>query len=94
MEYCPLGNDQLQEFGVNPSIHAMRTGPVPWIGLKVNFVKGSYKTKHGVGQGVDWYSSTTDSASGLTLTVEQLTFAALGSNRLVKVDYNNVRYHK
>jgi len=94
MEYCPLGNDQLQEFGVNPSIQAMRTGPVPWVGLMVDFVKGSYKTEHGVVRGVDRYSTTTDSASGLTLTVERYTFTALGSNRLVKVDYNDVRYHK
>ena len=80
MEYCPLGNDQLQEFGVNPSIQAMHTGPVPWVGLKVDFVKGSYKSEHGVVRGVDRYSSTMDGASGLTLTVERYTFTALGSN--------------
>ncbi|KAE9405451.1 hypothetical protein BT96DRAFT_988488 [Gymnopus androsaceus JB14] len=80
MEYCPLGNDQLQEFGVNPSIQAMRTGPVPWVGLMVDFVIGSYKSEHGVVRGVDRYSTTTDSESGLTLTVERYTFTALGSN--------------
>lgn len=90
LEYCPLDNDQLQEFGIDSSIQAMRTGPVPWLGLKVDFVKGGYKGEYGVVRGVDRCSS----ASGLILTVERYTFAALGSNQLIKVDYNDVRCHK
>lgn len=90
LEYCPLDNDQLQQFGMDSSIHAMRTGPVPWLGLKVDFVKGSYKGEFGVVRDVNRYSSR----SGLLLTVERYIFAPNGSNRLVKIDYNDVRYHK
>ncbi|KAE9389831.1 hypothetical protein BT96DRAFT_1002877 [Gymnopus androsaceus JB14] len=94
LDYSPLQEDQLLEFGVNPSIHAMCTGPVPWIGVKVDFIDGNYKGEYGVVRGVDHYKTDIEKKSGLMLTVERYTFAALGSNRLVKVDYNNVRYHK
>ncbi|KAE9390814.1 hypothetical protein BT96DRAFT_1001952 [Gymnopus androsaceus JB14] len=94
LDYSPLQEDQLLEFGVNPSIHAMCTGPVPWIGVKVDFIDGNYKGEYGVVQGVDRYKTDVEKKSGLMLMLERYTFAALGSNRLVKVDYNDVRYCK
>ena len=93
-DYSPLQEDQLHEFGVNPLFYAMCTGPVPWVGFKVDFVHKNYKSEYGVVQGVDRYQTDNKKKSGLMLMVERYTFTALGSNQLVKVDYDDVRYHK
>ena len=97
LESLPLHDHQLKSFSVNSTFEAMRTGPVPWVGLLVDFVKGEYKTEHGAVRDVNRYavdSQNPQGRSGLTLTVERYTFSANSSNRLVKVDYNAVRYHK
>lgn len=97
LESLPLHDHQLKRFSVNSTFEAMRTGPVPWVGLLVDFVKGEYKSEHGAVRDVNRYavdSQNPQGRSGLTLTVERYTFSANSSNRLVKVDYNAVRYHK
>ncbi|KAE9389042.1 hypothetical protein BT96DRAFT_413986 [Gymnopus androsaceus JB14] len=93
----PLHDHQLERFSVNSTFEAMRTGPVPWVGLLVDFVKGEYKTEHGAVRDVNRYvvdPHNPQGRSGLTLTVERYTFSANSSNQLVKVDYSAVRYHK
>jgi transcription elongation factor len=84
-------------FKINPSIEAMRTGPVPWLGLMVDFVKGEYKGQHGAIRDVNRYyydSTKMKGRSGIMLTVERYVFTMNSSNTLVKVDYDAVRYHR
>jgi len=74
----------------------MRTGRVPWVGMKVSMVNsGEYKGQRGIVRDVTPYRldpRTPKKHSGLTITVERLVMGPSGSNQLVKVDYENVRY--
>ena len=74
----------------------MRTGRVPWVGMKVAIVNCSeYKSQSGIVWDVIRYRpdpQTPKKRSGLTITVERLVMGPSGSNQLVKVDYENVRY--
>ena len=75
----------------------MRTGPVPWVGLKVNIVAGEFKGQHGIVRDVSRYQvdpRLQKKRSGLTVTLERLVMGPSGSNQLVKVDYDHVRYHR
>ncbi|KAE9384924.1 hypothetical protein BT96DRAFT_1093799 [Gymnopus androsaceus JB14] len=97
LEYLPLQEHQLERFSLSSSFEVMQTGPVPWVGFLVDFVKGEYKLQQGVIRNVNRY--TVDPLkpkrqSRLTLTVECYTFSGNSSNQLVKVDYNAVRYHR
>lgn len=97
LEYLPLQAHQLTRFSPNASFEAMRTGPVPWAGLMVDFVKGEYKGQRGVVRDVNRYTMdpfNSTRRSGLTLSVERYTFSSNSSNQIVKVDYDAVRYHR
>ncbi|KIK53125.1 hypothetical protein GYMLUDRAFT_250698 [Collybiopsis luxurians FD-317 M1] len=97
LDYQPLKGNELTEFSVSSSIETMRTGPIPWLGLLVDFVKGEYKGQHGAVRDVNRYQVNLDlpgKRSGLVLTVERYVFTLNPSSKLVKVDYDAVRYHK
>lgn len=97
MVYRPLEGQELREFSINSSIESMRTGRVPWIGMLVDFVAGEYKGQYGAVKDVNRYPVTPGLAkkqSGLVLTVERYTFTTISSTKVVKVDYDAVRYHK
>ncbi|KAF5374538.1 hypothetical protein D9757_012400 [Collybiopsis confluens] len=95
--YRPLEGNQLKEFAIKPAMEAMRTGPLPWLGLVVDIVKGYYKGQSGVVRDVNRYRVDPlikSKKSGLTLTVERHVFTAVASTILVEVDYDAVRFHK
>jgi hypothetical protein len=97
LSYRPLEGNEAREFRINPSIEVMRTGPIPWVGLLVDFVKGEYKGQCGAVTDVNCYKvdpTKKNQQSGLTLTVERYVFTTTPSSKLVKVDYEAVRYHK
>ncbi|KAJ3816691.1 hypothetical protein F5880DRAFT_1512435 [Lentinula raphanica] len=74
----------------------MRTGPVPWLGFLVDFVKGEYKGQCGAVRDVNRYKvipSLPGKRSGLVLTVERYVFTANPASKFVKVDYDAVRFH-
>ncbi|KAF5351480.1 hypothetical protein D9757_012880 [Collybiopsis confluens] len=94
--YRPLEGNQLKEFAIQPTMEAMRTGPLPWLGLVVNIVKGHYKGQSGVVRDVKRYrvdSSIKSKLSGVTLTVEHHVFPVVASTILVEVDYDAVRFN-
>lgn len=96
LEYLPLQEHQLTKFSPNSSFEAMQTGPVPWVGLLVDFVKGEYKGQRGTVRDVNRYTVepfTNTRRSGLTLSIERHTFSSNSSNQIVKVDYDAARYH-
>lgn len=94
-KYQPLLPHQ-QGFRILPELKVMRTGHVPWVGMKVAIVNsGEYKVQSGIVRDVTTYRlnpRTPKKCSGLTVTVERLVMGPLGSNQLVKIDYDNVRY--
>lgn len=97
-DYRPLEGNQLKEFGVNTSLELMRSGPVPWLGLVVDIVRGEYKGQTGAVRDVNRYqvdpSRKPKSASGIMLTIERYIFTVIASTKLVKMDYDAVRFHK
>ncbi|KAF9062821.1 hypothetical protein BDP27DRAFT_1368531 [Rhodocollybia butyracea] len=93
--YCPLEGNQLKEFAVSPSLESMRTGPVPWVGLHVDIVKGEYKGQDGVIKNVNRYKvGPSRKLSGLRLAVERHVFTAIAATKVVEVDYDAIRFHK
>ena len=95
LNYRPLEGHELKDFKINTSIESMRAGPMPWIGVKVDFVKGEWKGQYGAVKDVNRYQfdpRKPSKRSGIILTVERFTSAP--SNLLVKVDYEAVRFHK
>ncbi|KAJ3990770.1 hypothetical protein F5050DRAFT_1716631, partial [Lentinula boryana] len=97
LTYRPLEGNQLREFSISSSIEGMRTGPVPWLGLLVDFVQGEYKGQYGLVKDVNRYQvnpALRGKRSGLTLTVERYTFTTNPSSKLVKVDYDALRFRK
>lgn len=96
-EYRPLEGNQLKEFAISPSLESMRTGPVPWLGLHVDIVKGQYKGQNGIVKDVNCYQvdpSLKSKSSGLKLTIERHVFTIIASTKVVEVDYNAIRFHK
>ncbi|KAJ3991182.1 hypothetical protein F5050DRAFT_1872364 [Lentinula boryana] len=87
----------LTEFAISPSLEAMRTGPVPWLGLHVDIVKGQYKGQNGTVKDVNRYQvkpSLKSKLSGLKLNIERHVFTAIASTKVVEVDYDAIRFHK
>ncbi|KIK52021.1 hypothetical protein GYMLUDRAFT_64520 [Collybiopsis luxurians FD-317 M1] len=87
--------NKFQEFSINSLIETMQMGPVPWLGLLVDFVKGHYKGEHGAIWDVNRYAinpAQLKKQSGLVLTVEHYVFTPGQANKVVNVDYENVRY--
>lgn len=76
----------------------MRSGPVPWLGLVVDIVRGDYKGQTGAVRDVNRYqvdlSRKLKSGSGIMLTIERYVFTVIASTKLVKIDYDAVRFHK
>ncbi|KAJ3764807.1 hypothetical protein FB446DRAFT_795698 [Lentinula raphanica] len=96
LTYRPLEGKQLGEFSISSSIETMRTGPVPWLNLPVEFVKGEYKGQRGFVKDVNRYQvkpSLRNKRSGLVLTVERDIFTVNPSSKLVKIDYDALRFH-
>ncbi|KAJ3816104.1 hypothetical protein F5880DRAFT_1619783 [Lentinula raphanica] len=96
LTYRPLEGIQIREFSISSSLETMRTGPVPWLGFLVDFVKGEYKGQCGAVRDVNRYQvipSLRSKRSGLVLTVERYVFTANPSSKFVKVDYDAVRFH-
>ncbi|KAF5381857.1 hypothetical protein D9757_008344 [Collybiopsis confluens] len=97
MTYRPLEGKEIEEFNFNASLQSMRTGPVPWVGLMVDFIKGEYKGQHGVIRDVNRYQfdpKRPSKKTGLELTVERYVFTTTPASGVVKVDYDMVRYHR
>ncbi|KAJ3792648.1 hypothetical protein GGU11DRAFT_760593 [Lentinula aff. detonsa] len=97
LTYRPLEGNQLKEFSISSSIEGMYTGPLPWLGFLVDFVKGKYKGEYSLVKDVNHYQvnpALNGKWSGLTLTVEQYTFTTNPSSKLVKADYDALRFHK
>ncbi|KAJ3789213.1 hypothetical protein GGU10DRAFT_372413 [Lentinula aff. detonsa] len=96
LTYRPLEGNQLKEFSISSSIEGMCTGPLPWLGFLVDFVKGKYKGEYSLVKDVNHYQvnpALNGKWSGLTLTVEQYTFTTNPSSKLVKADYDALRFH-
>lgn len=106
--YRPLEGDQLRKFSIDTSFESMRSGPIPWLGMVIDFVKGHYKGQAGAIKDVNRYqvdrtrkvtpsgydSTKQTTKSGLTLTIERYVFTTIASTQVVRVDYDAVRYHK
>ncbi|KAF5340159.1 hypothetical protein D9757_014986 [Collybiopsis confluens] len=95
-DFQPLMAHQ-QRFRIMPELRAMRTGRVPWLGMKVDIVAGEYKGTRGYVRDVNCYCfnpKTPRRSSELTLAVERLVMSAGASNQLIPVDYDQVRYHR
>ncbi|KIK53086.1 hypothetical protein GYMLUDRAFT_63866 [Collybiopsis luxurians FD-317 M1] len=95
--YCPLEGNEFQEFSINSSIETMRMGPVPWLGLLVDFVKGHYKGEHRAIWDINRYAinpAQLKKQSGLVLTMERYVFTPGQANKVVNVDYEDVRYRR
>lgn len=98
LEYQPLEGIQAQLYGLSPSLSAMQTGPMPWIGFEVDIIRGHFKGQSGVVRQVDRYhpkhNGSTPIHSGILLTVESFLIHAGCEVRHYKVDYHDVRYAK
>ncbi|KAJ3732782.1 hypothetical protein DFJ43DRAFT_1039141 [Lentinula guzmanii] len=73
-EYQPLAANQ-QEFRIMPELKAMRTGKVPWVGLKVSIVAGHFKGLQAIVRDVNRYQLDPQrpfKQSGITITLERL----------------------
>ncbi|KAJ3817033.1 hypothetical protein F5880DRAFT_1512122 [Lentinula raphanica] len=95
LTYRPLEGHQLREFSISSSLESMHTGPVPWLDLLVRFVHGEYKAQYGFVKDVNRHQvkpSLRGQRSGLILTVERSVFTINPSSKLVKVDYDFLRY--
>ncbi|KAF5379282.1 hypothetical protein D9757_005319 [Collybiopsis confluens] len=95
--YRPLEGNQLKHFGVNTSLESMRTGPVPWLGMVIDIVRGQYKGQSGTVRDVNRYeiaSASVSKKSGVKLTVERHVFTVVASTKMVEVDYDAVRFHR
>ncbi|KAJ3792132.1 hypothetical protein GGU11DRAFT_803510 [Lentinula aff. detonsa] len=92
-EYQPLAANQ-QEFRIMPELKAMRTGKVPWVGLKVSIVAGHFKGLQAIVRDVNRYQLDPQrpfKRSGITITLERLVMGPT-FNQLVQVDYDEVTF--
>lgn len=106
--YRPLEGEQLRHFSINTPFESMQSGSIPWLGMVVDFVNGHYKGQAGAIKDVNRYqvdpthkvtpsgydSTKKTTKSGLMLTVERYVFTTIASSKVVRVDYDAVRYHK
>ncbi|KAJ4475497.1 hypothetical protein J3R30DRAFT_3705992 [Lentinula aciculospora] len=92
-EYQPLAANQ-QEFRFMPELKAMRTGKVPWVGLKVSIVAGHFKGLQAIVRDVNHYQLDPQrpfKRSGITITLKRLVMGPT-FNQLVQVDYDEVTF--
>lgn len=92
-DYQPLQPHQ-QAFKILPELKAMRTGPVPWVGLKVDIVRGHFKGQRGIIRDVNRYQYNAQKPmqnSCISLMLERMVIGPSSGN-LNSLDYNDVRY--
>ncbi|KAK1234555.1 hypothetical protein PQX77_002239 [Marasmius sp. AFHP31] len=90
LEYQPLKTSQKARFGVDKLMVKMRTGRVPWMGMRVRVSGGAHKGKDGIVRDVN-RSTQWSSDSGLVVSVELGVISPNMSNRVEKIDYAHVR---
>ncbi|KAK1233698.1 hypothetical protein PQX77_003137 [Marasmius sp. AFHP31] len=90
LEYRPLKESQRSRFAVDKLMVKMRTGRVPWIGLRVSICGGVHRGKTGVVKDVD-RSSQQSSDSGIHVAVELEVVSGSMYNRTEKIEYDLVR---
>ncbi|KAJ3779681.1 hypothetical protein GGU10DRAFT_337815, partial [Lentinula aff. detonsa] len=96
MTFRPLEGNEVLEYSFSSSLELMRTGPVPWVGMLVDFVQGEYKGQHGAVKDVNRYQINPkypSKKSGLDITVERYVFTPNPASKVVKVDYDMLKYH-
>ncbi|KAF9071311.1 hypothetical protein BDP27DRAFT_1361881 [Rhodocollybia butyracea] len=66
----------------------MYSGPPPWTGLCVKIITGQHKGQLGIVRDVN---RSNTSSSGLTVTLALMVYTPEQTNRVITVDYNDVR---
>ncbi|KAJ8077093.1 hypothetical protein PM082_001521 [Marasmius tenuissimus] len=90
LDYQPLRPSQKARFGIDELMAKMRTGRVPWVGMRVQVTGGAHKGKGGIVRDVD--RSTRDTShSGLDVSVELQVISPNMSHRVEKIDYAHIR---
>ncbi|KAK1220232.1 hypothetical protein PQX77_017018 [Marasmius sp. AFHP31] len=90
LDYQPLKESQRSRFQVDESMVRMRTGRVPWLGMRVRVTGGVHKGKNGVVRDVN-RSSRESSDSGLEVSVELQVVSGSACSRTEKIEYTVVR---
>ncbi|KAK1222611.1 hypothetical protein PQX77_014532 [Marasmius sp. AFHP31] len=90
LEYQPLKRSQEARFGMDKLMVKMRTGRVPWVGMRVKVSKGAHKGKEGIVKDVN-RSNREHTDSGLEVSVELQVISPNMSHRVEKIDYAHVR---
>ncbi|KAK1228952.1 hypothetical protein PQX77_007992 [Marasmius sp. AFHP31] len=90
LDYQPLKESQRFRFQVDASMAKMRTGRVPWLGMRVRVTGGMHKGKIGVVRDVN-RSSRQFSDSGLEVSVELQVVSGGTCSRTEKIEYAVVR---
>ncbi|KAL0062456.1 hypothetical protein AAF712_010668 [Marasmius tenuissimus] len=90
LEYQPLEVSQQARFRVDELMVKMRTGRVPWVGMRVQVSGGAHKGKEGIVRDVN-HLNRGSSDSGLEVSVELQVISLNMSHRIEKIDYTHVR---
>ncbi|KAL0061842.1 hypothetical protein AAF712_011284 [Marasmius tenuissimus] len=90
LEYQPLKVSQKARFGVDELMVKMRTGRVPWVGMRVKVTKGAHKGKQGIVRDVN-RSNRENTDSGLEVSVKLQVISPNMSHRVEKIEYAHVR---
>ncbi|KAK1218279.1 hypothetical protein PQX77_019044 [Marasmius sp. AFHP31] len=90
LDYQPLKESQRSRFKIDESMVRMRTGRVPWLGMRVRVTGGLHKGKIGVVRDVN-RSSRQSSDSGLEVSVELQVVSGGACSRTEKIEYAVVR---
>ncbi|KAJ3713042.1 hypothetical protein C8R42DRAFT_727377 [Lentinula raphanica] len=87
------GISLVDDYGIDRTLHLMKTGRQPWIGVRVLIIHGHYHGYTGTVRDVNLYRINHNNlyASGLRLTLEIDVMTTTAANPRIQLDYDLVR---